>query len=216
MTGVAIVDDHRLVRAGLRTLLESTVDLAVVGEAGNGAEAVDLVRSMEPDVVLMDLSMPEVDGIEATRRIMGLGLPVAVIVVLGVGGLAGGAVYQNAARDREYRTLLHRGDVTFAAGQTFGAIEAYSGALALRPDSMLAHLRRGETYGQRGDLESAARDFRTAASLDPSAPRPLEALGDVFFGDDRSEHLPDRTARQDGEHIVALGAGDDGHRNPFG
>ena len=81
MTGVAIVDDHRLVRAGLRTLLESTADLAVVGEAGNGAEAVDLVRTTEPDVVLMDLSMPEVDGIEATRRIMDLGLPVAVIVL---------------------------------------------------------------------------------------------------------------------------------------
>ena len=53
-------------------------------------------------------------------------------------------------------------------------------AIVLRPDSMLPHLRRGETYGLRGDLDAAARDFRMAAALDPSAPRPLEELGDVL------------------------------------
>ena len=63
--------------------------------------------------------------------------------------------------------------------QTLAAIEDYSGAIVLRPDSMLAHLRRGETYRQRGDLDDAARDFREAASLDPTATRPLEELGDV-------------------------------------
>ena len=74
-----------------------------------------------------------------------------------------------------------RGDAALRDDQTFAAIEAYSGAIALRPDSMLAYLRRGETYqrrGDRGDLERA-RDFRTAAALDPTATRPLEALGDV-------------------------------------
>ena len=83
--------------------------------------------------------------------------------------------YQAAARERDYRALLARGDAALRDDQTFGAIEAYSGAMALRPDSMLAHLRRGETYQRRGELDAAARDFRTAAALDPTATRPLEA-----------------------------------------
>ncbi len=89
--------------------------------------------------------------------------------------------YQKATRERDYRLLLGRGDAARRAAQPFGAIEAYSGAIALRPDSLLAHLRRGETYWQRGDLEAASRDFRTAATLDPTAVRPLEEWGDVLY-----------------------------------
>jgi Flp pilus assembly protein TadD len=105
---------------------------------------------------------------------------VATVLVAGA-AIAGALAYQTSAREREYRELLSRGDQALNDDQTFGAIEAYSGAIALRADSMLAHLRRGSTYQQRGDLDAAARDFRKAAELDPLATRPLEALGDVLY-----------------------------------
>jgi DNA-binding NarL/FixJ family response regulator len=78
---VVLVDDHAVIRAGLAQLLAGTDDISVVGMAANGAEALAVVREIRPDVVLMDLQMPEVDGVAATRMIMAEDLGVDVLVL---------------------------------------------------------------------------------------------------------------------------------------
>ncbi len=81
MTRVLLVDDDALVRAGLRMILESTDDLDLVGEAGDGADAVDAVQRCRPDVVLMDIRMSRTDGLAATEAVRALPDPPAVIVL---------------------------------------------------------------------------------------------------------------------------------------
>ena len=81
MIRLAVVDDHVIVRNGLEQLLATTDDIELVGMAANGLEALDLVAELQPDVVLMDLSMPEMDGVEATRRIVAAHPNVRVLVL---------------------------------------------------------------------------------------------------------------------------------------
>jgi NarL family two-component system response regulator LiaR len=78
---VLIVDDHGVVRQGLRTYLELLDDIVIVGEAENGLEAVQQVRILQPDIVVMDLEMPEMNGVEATRQILALNERTKVIVL---------------------------------------------------------------------------------------------------------------------------------------
>lgn len=82
-------------------------------------------------------------------------------------------------RESTYRRLVNQGEAALAAGQPYDAIEAFSGAVALKPDSMVGYLRRGEAHRQRHELDAALRDLQQASTLDPTAPRPLELLGDV-------------------------------------
>jgi DNA-binding NarL/FixJ family response regulator len=96
--GVLIVDDDKLMRAGLRAVLSSDEGIEVVGEAGDGRAAIDSARRLEPDVVLMDVRMPEMDGVSATREVLRAAPESRVVIVTTFeeddyvfGGLAAGA-----------------------------------------------------------------------------------------------------------------------------
>ncbi|HLG54786.1 MAG TPA: tetratricopeptide repeat protein [Vicinamibacterales bacterium] len=124
-----------------------------------------------------------------------------VIVAVGVATLIAAAVlaWVDARQEREFRRLIVVGDAALTRGQTFDAIEAFSGALALKPESMLAHLKRGDTYRRRGEFTAALRDLNQAAALDAGAPQPIELLGDVHAAMGRYE-----TAAGDYQRYLAL------------
>jgi tetratricopeptide (TPR) repeat protein len=98
------------------------------------------------------------------------------LLILTAGGVYG---YMLARRERSYRILVSQGDAALAGDNPSAAVEAFSGAIAIKPDAMLGYLRRGEAYRRRGELESAMRDLTHAVELDPTATPPLEQLGDV-------------------------------------
>ena len=119
---ILVADDHQVVRAGIRSVLSAAPDMAIVGEAANGREAVALARSLTPDVVIMDLTMPEVDGVTATKEIVAAGKSIRVLVLTMhddeehvalalAAGAAGYLVKSDADRDlaRAIRAIAHGG-----------------------------------------------------------------------------------------------------------
>ncbi|MBN2502935.1 MAG: response regulator transcription factor [Anaerolineales bacterium] len=81
MIRVLIADDHNLVRKGIRSLLEESGKIEVIYEASDGAEAVEKVTEMQPDIAILDLSMPRLDGLQASEKILGLGLNTQIIIL---------------------------------------------------------------------------------------------------------------------------------------
>lgn len=114
------------------------------------------------------------------------------VVLVAVAGVAGALAYSALANEREFGRLMAEGDQAVAAERHFQAIEAYSGAVALKPDSMLAHLKRGAVYQNQNELEAALRDLREAVELDPSALLAIELLGDVNASLNRAERAVER------------------------
>jgi DNA-binding NarL/FixJ family response regulator len=124
---ILIVDDHEVVRQGVRTILKARPQWEVCGEAMNGREAVDLAGKQDPDVIIMDITMPEMSGIEATREITRLGLRPAVLIftmhesrslaeTVREVGARGFVLKSRAARD-----LIEALDSLISGGTFFGA-----------------------------------------------------------------------------------------------
>jgi tetratricopeptide (TPR) repeat protein len=130
------------------------------------------------------------------KRILGLAAAVALLAVAGV------LLEQRVERDRQYRDLLASGDEHLASGDTATAIEAFSGALALRSSSMVAHLRRGEAYRADRRVDDAVRDLLEAARLAPDSIEPALSLGDLY----EAEHDWPRAANWYGQAAVRLQA----------
>lgn len=100
-------------------------------------------------------------------------------------GLSAAGVYGYtlSERERSYRQLIAEGDLALSRDNTSAAIEAFSGAITFKDDSMLGYLKRGQTYRRRGEFVVAIRDLRRASEIDPAATRPLEELGDAYLAD---------------------------------
>jgi DNA-binding NarL/FixJ family response regulator len=151
---VLLADDHRLVRSGFRVILELEDDIEVVGEAEDGAGAVELCARQKPDVVLMDVEMPGVNGLEATRRIAAAGGPSVLILTTfdrddylfaALRAGASGFLLKNSAPEAliEAVRVVARGDALLAPEITRRVIARFAvddGPAAVEPAPVLAEL----------------------------------------------------------------------------
>jgi DNA-binding NarL/FixJ family response regulator len=158
---VLLADDQELVRSGFRMILDSRPDIEVVGEAGDGAEAVALVERLIPDVVLMDVRMPVLDGLEATRRIVAAGGPTRVIVL---------TTYD--VDDAVY-TALRAGASGFLLKDARPADLAEAVRVVARGDALLAPSVTRRLLARFAITEAAPRG---ADRLDGLTPREVEIL----------------------------------------
>ncbi|MFE0653094.1 response regulator [Streptomyces sp. NPDC059534] len=148
MIRVVLADDQTLVRAGFRSILSDEEDIEVVGEAGDGEQAIGLARELRPDVVLMDIRMPVLDGLEATRRITAddrlEGVRVVILTTFDADDHVYGALRAGASgflvKDTEPMELLHalrvvaRGDALISPTVTRRLIAEFAGRAERRPD----------------------------------------------------------------------------------
>ncbi|SEC33704.1 response regulator transcription factor [Streptomyces sp. TLI_105] len=148
MIRVVLADDQTLVRAGFRSILSDEEDIEVVGEAGDGERAIGLARELRPDVVLMDIRMPVLDGLEATRRITAdarlEGVRVVILTTFDADDHVYGALRAGASgflvKDTEPMELLHavrvvaRGDALISPAVTRRLIAEFAGLAGRQPD----------------------------------------------------------------------------------
>ena len=153
MIRIVLADDQELVRTGFRLILAPEPDLEVVGEAGDGAKAIELIRRTRPDVVLMDVRMPVLDGIEATRRVVHdtrvlvlttFDLDEVVFEAIRAG--ASGFILKSAPADELIRAVhvVAEGDALLSPGITRRLIEDYAGRPAPREPTGLEELTARE------------------------------------------------------------------------
>jgi DNA-binding NarL/FixJ family response regulator len=156
MTRVVLADDQDLMRGGLRVILESEPGMAVVGEARTGAEAVRLVAELDPDVICLDVQMPDVDGLEAARRIAASGARTAVLILTtfdrddylfeALRAGASGFLLKNASPEKliEAVQTVAAGDALLAPDVTRRVIERFSSGRLAVPDPAVDSLTERE------------------------------------------------------------------------
>ncbi|HUM72086.1 MAG TPA: response regulator transcription factor [Chloroflexota bacterium] len=172
---VLLVDDQALFREGLHTLLSVQADLEVVGEAGNGEEAVTAVASLQPDVVLMDLRMPVLDGVSATRRIME-SYPTTRVIVL--------TTFDN---DEDDFDGLRAGEVGYLlkdvpSARLYEAIRA-----AARGESFLQPSIAAKVVAEFARMGARPSAPSQAELIEPLSERELEILQHLAAGDSNRE-----------------------------
>lgn len=201
MTSVLLVDDQPLLRMALRMVLEAHDDLSVCGEAGNGAAAVELTARLRPDVVLLDIRMPVMDGIEATRRIVASGTPSRVLLLTtfdldeyAYAGLRAGA-------SGFLLKLVHPSELVTA-------IRAVASGDAVVAPSVTRRLL--DTFGPHIPDPAAAENQATASDnlLAPLTERERGVLVEVANGRSNAEiaarlYLSDATVKTHVGHILA-------------
>ncbi|MEJ5869265.1 response regulator transcription factor [Pseudokineococcus sp. 5B2Z-1] len=183
---VVLVDDQPLVRTGFAMVIDSQPDLAVVGQAGDGAAALALLAEVEADVVLMDVRMPRMDGIEATRRLTsGDGAPRVVVlttfdldeyVVSAIGAGASGFLLKDAEPEELLAAVrtVHAGDAVIAARATRALLQHVGPLLADEHDGA-APAAPGGAGAAPGGGPAPAR-AADAAALEALTPREREVL----------------------------------------
>jgi two-component system, NarL family, response regulator LiaR len=200
---VLIVDDHQVVRQGLRTFLELHDDIQVAGEAGDGAEAVRMVQELRPHVVLMDLVMPRVDGIEATRQIAAMEGETRVIVLT------------SFAEDSQVFPAIQAGASSYllkdvSPDELVGAIRAaYQGEPTLHPGvarKLMEAMR--SSPGEQGAGSSGASGAKGTAAVTDLTERELEVIRAVAQGKSNQEigqefYISEKTVKTHISHILA-------------
>ncbi|MBI4494680.1 MAG: response regulator transcription factor [Chloroflexi bacterium] len=174
---VVLADDHAVLRAGLQALLSFEEDMEVVGQAGDGQETIELARALRPDVIVMDIAMPGVSGLEATRRIRKEGLPCRVLILtmhaearylLPVVEAGGSGYVLKSGADRELIEAIR----TVSRGEVF----LYPAAAKMLLEGYLESVRQGQERDSYDGLTEREREV-------------LKFIAEGFSGTEIAERL---------------------------